>query len=101
MNVKAQKRAAEAQIAVAERVYSVNEIADLLFQKPSTIKTWIRTKQLQGTPIGKSWVILDSDLQGFLERQRSTADAEIARRSDKAIRSGLTTRAKKKKAEKG
>ena len=93
------KQRAEAGIGVAEKLHTIDEVAALLHQQPSTIKAWIRDGKLQGIPIGKGWFVLDSDLQTFFEQQRNDAGAELARRKEKAQRAAKTREANR--AEKG
>jgi len=38
-------------------VYKVEQVAELLKLKPTTIRTWLREGTLEGTRVGKSWVI--------------------------------------------
>lgn len=75
---------------MAEPLHTIDEVADFLHQRPSTIRTWIRDGRLQGTPIGKSWFVMDSDLQAFMVRQRDEAAAELARRREKATKAAQT-----------
>jgi excisionase family DNA binding protein len=80
---------------VAEKLHTLDEVAALLYQRPSTIRAWIRDGMLQGTPIGKSWFIMDTDLQAFMEKQRAHAGAELARRKAKARKSADTLKARR------
>ena len=84
---------AEAKIAVAEKLHTIDEVAALLHQQPSTIKSYVRGGRLKGTPVGKSWFVMDRDLQSFMEKQRDDADAELARRKEKAQRAAKTREA--------
>lgn len=90
----------EANITLVEKLYTIDEVSDLLHQRPSTIRTYIRQGRIRGTPVGKAWFVMDSDLQAFLERQRDEAEEELARRQEKAKRAA-ETRAANKRADEG
>ena len=90
---------AEAHSDMAEKLHTLEEVSALLHQQPSTLKAWIRAGKLRGTPIGKSWFVMDSELQAFMERQTADAGAELARRKEKAQRAAKTREANR--AEKG
>ena len=46
-----------------EIIYTVEEVADLLNLKATTIRTWLKGGKLIGTKLGKSWRISDEDLK--------------------------------------
>ncbi len=80
---------------MVEPLHTVEEVAVLLHQRPSTIKAWIRDRRIKGTPVGKAWFVMDSDLQAFLERQREDAEGELLRRREKAVKAAETRRSNK------
>jgi excisionase family DNA binding protein len=49
-----------------ERLYSVDEAAELVRVSHWTIRTWIRTGKLRGSKFGKRRVIRESELQRVL-----------------------------------
>lgn len=54
----------------AEKLYSVEEAAELLGISPLTLANWLRAGKITGTKIGRKWRITDSDLQAFIEKNR-------------------------------
>jgi len=54
----------------AEKLYSVEEAAELLGISPLTLGNWLRAGKITGTKIGRKWRITDSDLQAFIEKNR-------------------------------
>jgi excisionase family DNA binding protein len=75
--------------------YTIDKVAALLDQQPSTIKTWLREGKIRGTAIGKSWVVLESDLQEFLQQRRRDTPKERDKRTQKAVRARQTIAANK------
>ena len=73
--------------------YTIDKVASMLDQEPSTIKTWIREGKIRGTAIGKGWVVLESDLQEFLQQRRRDTPKE--QRTQKAVRPRKTIAANK------
>jgi len=45
---------------------TVHETAEKLKVKESTIRTWIRDKQLRAIKFGREWRIAEIDLENFL-----------------------------------
>lgn len=95
------RQLAEAGTKMAEKLHTLEEASALLHQKPSTIRSYIRDGKLTGTPIGKNWFVMDSDLQTFMEQQRAGGDAEIARRKEKAQRAAKTREENKREQDAG
>ena len=54
----------------AEKLYTVEEAAEVLSISPVTLGDWLRAKKITGTKIGRKWRITESDLQAFIERNR-------------------------------
>jgi excisionase family DNA binding protein len=49
-----------------EKLYTVEQAAEILQVAPKTVRRWLRTKQLKGVLAGRFWRIQESDLKGFL-----------------------------------
>lgn len=50
-----------------ERYYTVDQIANMLSMHPKTIQRYIREDKLYAKKVGKSWRILEQDLNKFME----------------------------------
>jgi len=53
------------------KLYSVKELEKILPITPLTIREYIRKGKIKGRKIGKSWYVLKSDLEAFLEGDRA------------------------------
>jgi excisionase family DNA binding protein len=49
-----------------EKLYTVEQAAEILQVAPKTVRRWLQTKQLRGVMAGRFWRIQESDLRGFL-----------------------------------
>lgn len=56
------------------RIYTVDEIAEMLHVHPQTVRTWIRTKQLGSHKVGRYDRISDEQVARFLEARRLDDD---------------------------
>lgn len=54
----------------AEKLYTVQEVSEVLGVSPLTLGKWLRAKKIVGTKMGKLWRITESDLQAFIEKNR-------------------------------
>ena len=52
---------------MVERIYTPEEVAELLSVTPKTVKDWLRAGKLKGSKLGKLWRGQDSDIQRFME----------------------------------
>ena len=50
-----------------EKLYTVDELCELLHQKKSTMWRWIREGKMQASKIGKSYFVKESDLQKMID----------------------------------
>ena len=65
---------------MSERLHTVQQVADELRLHPKTVLRLIHEGRLQGTRIGKSYRILDSDLRAFAGMAaRALIDVGLAR----------------------
>ncbi|MDZ4042532.1 MAG: helix-turn-helix domain-containing protein [Eubacteriales bacterium] len=49
-----------------ERLLMVEEVATALGVEASTVRKWLRDKQLTGVKMGRLWRVREEDLQAFL-----------------------------------
>jgi excisionase family DNA binding protein len=49
-----------------EKLYTVEQAADMLQVTPKTVRRWLQSKQLKGVLAGRFWRIQESDLKAFL-----------------------------------
>ena len=49
-----------------ERLYTPEEVAELLQVSEKTIRTWLKTRKLRGVLAGRFWRIRESNLEAFL-----------------------------------
>ncbi|MHB0978876.1 MAG: helix-turn-helix domain-containing protein [Thermoleophilia bacterium] len=60
------------QEAELERVYTVNQVAEMLQTAPLTIRRYLKAGKIRGFKVGKDWRITESDLQAFIDAGRPT-----------------------------
>lgn len=48
------------------RVYNTKEVADILKVKPLTIRQYILNNKLKAKPLGRTYIITETDLLNFL-----------------------------------
>ena len=51
------------------KVYTVEDVADLLKLKPETIRVMLRDKELNGFKAGKAWRVTEEDLKKYIQKQ--------------------------------
>jgi excisionase family DNA binding protein len=49
------------------KIYTTEEVAEMLKLDPVTIRRFLRTKKLRGLKFGRSWRIEEKDLIDFIE----------------------------------
>jgi DNA binding domain, excisionase family len=64
------KDVADKSCIMVDKIYTVDETADLLKIKPRTVREWIRTGKLKSFKIGGLVRVHDDDLQAFIDRSR-------------------------------
>lgn len=52
---------------MADRIYTLDEIAEMLHITRRTLYTYIKEGKLQAVKIGKYWRVSETNLQAFLE----------------------------------
>lgn len=50
-----------------DRLYTPEEVAEILKVSVITVKKWLRNGELKGVKVGKFWRVREEDLQEFLE----------------------------------
>lgn len=53
---------------MADRIYTLDEIAEMLHITRRTLYTYIKEGKLQAVKIGKYWRVSETNLQSFLEK---------------------------------
>ena len=53
---------------MADRIYTLDEIAEMLHITRRTLYTYIKEGKLQAVKIGKYWRVSEANLQAFLEK---------------------------------
>lgn len=53
---------------MTDRIYTLDEIAEMLHITRRTLYTYIKEGKLQGVKIGKYWRVSETNLQAFLEK---------------------------------
>ena len=50
-------------------IYTVEEVADLLKIKPTTVRAMLRDKEINGFKAGKAWRVTEDDLKKYIQGQ--------------------------------
>ena len=53
-------------------IYTVEEVADLLKIKPTTVRAMLRDNELNGFKAGKAWRVTEDDLKKYIQKQGGT-----------------------------
>lgn len=51
------------------KIYTVEEVADLLKIKPETVRVMLRDNELNGFKAGKAWRVTEEDLKKYIQSQ--------------------------------
>ena len=51
------------------KIYTVEEVADLLKIKPTTVRAMLRDSELNGFKAGKAWRVTEDDLKKYIQKQ--------------------------------
>ena len=54
------------------KIYTVEEVADLLKIKPETVRVMLRDNELNGFKAGKAWRMTEDDLKKYIQKQGGT-----------------------------
>ena len=54
------------------KIYTVEEVADLLKIKPTTVRAMLRDSELNGFKAGKAWRVTEDDLKKYIQKQGGT-----------------------------
>lgn len=59
-----------------EKLYTVNEVADITGYKPKTIRTYALGGQIKGEKTGRSWRFTADQIKAFIELKKKQAKGE-------------------------
>lgn len=51
------------------KIYTIEEVADLLTLKPTTVRAMLRDKEINGFKAGKAWRVTEDDLKKYIQSQ--------------------------------
>ena len=51
------------------KIYTIEEVADLLTLKPTTVRAMLRDNELNGFKAGKAWRVTEDDLKKYIQKQ--------------------------------
>ena len=54
------------------KIYTVEEVANLLKIKPETVRVMLRDNELNGFKAGKAWRVTEDDLKKYIQSQGGT-----------------------------
>lgn len=60
---------------LTRRFMTVREVADLAQVSEATVRHWIKDGQLRAIDVGREWRIIPRDLEDFLDRHATGAQA--------------------------
>ncbi|NWG47128.1 MAG: helix-turn-helix domain-containing protein [Alphaproteobacteria bacterium] len=83
---------------LSRQFYTVKDVADLLKIGETTVRHWIRDRELRAIDVGREWRIAPVDLEDFLSRH---ATAEDPRKPQAAQVNGRTRRTYQKSQNRG
>lgn len=58
------------------RILTVEQVAEKLQLKPLTVREYLRKGKIPGRKLGKSWRVLETDLEWFISSKSTTAAEE-------------------------
>ena len=66
------KRIKQGYTVDMEKLLSVNDVAEMLGLHPQTVRDFAGDGKLPGIKVGKAWRFKPSEIEAYLERQRSS-----------------------------
>ena len=51
------------------KIYTVEEVADLLTLKPTTVRVMLKDNEINGFKAGKAWRVTEEDLKKYIQNQ--------------------------------
>ena len=51
------------------KIYTVDEIAEVLTLKPTTVRVMLQNKEINGFKAGKAWRVTEEDLKKYIQKQ--------------------------------
>jgi len=55
---------------IEEKLYTPNEVSEILRVPTNKVREWLRTGKLNGVKIGRVWQVRERDLKAFLEQRK-------------------------------
>ncbi len=52
---------------VVEKLYTPEEVAEVLGISPLTTRNWLRSDRIHGVKVGKEWRVRERDLQAYID----------------------------------
>jgi len=52
-----------------DRLYTVEEAAQILSIHPDTLRIWLRTGKIKGVKIGRGWRISETELEALTKKE--------------------------------
>ena len=59
---------AKAEVNKPEKLYTVNEVAEMTSRTPWTVRMHINAKILKATKVGKSWLITEKEYNNYIQK---------------------------------
>ena len=56
------------------KIYTVDEIAEVLTLKPTTVRVMLQNKEINGFKAGKAWRVTEDDLKEYIKKQGGTIE---------------------------
>ena len=51
------------------KIYTVDEVAEILTLKPTTVRIMLQNKEINGFKAGKAWRVTEEDLKKYIQKQ--------------------------------
>ena len=51
------------------KIYTVEEVANLLTLKPTTVRVMLKDNEINGFKAGKAWRVTEDDLKNYIQNQ--------------------------------
>lgn len=58
------------------KIYTPEEVAEILKVRPQTVQKWLRNGQLVGIKLNKNWRIMEEDFKKFLMEHKADKGKE-------------------------
>ena len=51
------------------KIYTVDEVAEILTLKPTTVRIMLQNKEINGFKAGRAWRVTEEDLKKYIQKQ--------------------------------